>query len=78
VGLHIEMPKRRQRICLEHGLKLDLNELVRQGCIRPGAKSDPHLIRWTKGYTGKEIASGLIIANVEGQGNGWLTILDTT
>jgi hypothetical protein len=68
------MPKPRQRVCLEHGLKLDLNKLLRQGLVRRGARSGPFLIRWSWTYTGEEIASGLITANMEGEYEGWLRI----
>jgi hypothetical protein len=68
------MPKPRQRACLEQGLKFDLNKLIRQGFVRPGAKAGPHIIRWTYTYTGEEIASGLITANMEGIDDGWLRI----
>jgi hypothetical protein len=53
----------RQRVCLESGLKLDLNRLRRQGGVRPGAKVGPNVIRWTNTYTGEETTSGLITAN---------------
>ena len=69
-----EMPRPRQRVCLESGLKLDLNRLRRQGGVRPGAKVGPYVIRWTNTYTGEEIASGLITANMEGQFQGWFRI----
>ena len=54
-----EMPKPRQRACLEQGLKLDLNKLTRQGLMRRGAKVGRRIInRWTYSYTGEEIARG--------------------
>jgi hypothetical protein len=68
------MPRPRQRARLESGLKLDLNRLRRQGGVRPGAKVGPYVIRWTNTYTGEEIASGLITANMEGQFQGWFRI----
>lgn len=68
------MPRPRQRTCLEHGLKLDLNKLARQGLVRRGARSGPFLIRWSWTYTGDEIASGLITANMEREYEGWLRI----
>ncbi len=74
-GPEQQMPRPRQRVCLQAGLKLDLNKLRRQGWLRPGAKVGPHHIRWTYTYTGEEIASGLITANMEGKYGGWLRIL---
>ena len=54
------MPRPRQRACLDQGLKLDLNKLVRQRLVRPGFMTGPNIIRWTYTYTGEEIASGVI------------------
>jgi len=68
------MPRPRQRFCLQDGLKLDLHKLAGQGLIRRGSKLGPHHIRWTYTYTGEEIASGLITANMEGECEGWLRI----
>ena len=67
------MPRPRQRVCLESGLKLDLNKLRRQGLIRPGSKCGV-LIRWTNTYTGEKIANGVITSNMEGAYEGWLRI----
>jgi hypothetical protein len=68
-----EVPRPRQRVCLESGLKLDLNKLRRQGLIRPGSKCGV-VIRWKNTYTGEEIAQGVITSNMEGKYEGWLRI----
>ena len=68
------MPRPRQRACLQHGLKLDLNRLARQGLVKPGAQTGPFTIRWTNTYWQEEIANGLIKANLEGMTEGWLRI----
>lgn len=67
------MPKPRQRVCLESGLKLDLNKLRRPGLVRPGARRGA-VIRWTYTYTGEEIANGVITSIMEGKPEGWLRI----
>ena len=67
------MPKPRQRICLNQGLKLDINKLRRTGLVRPGSRSGPNGIRWSSDYWG-EIASGVITANMEGTYEGWFRI----
>ena len=67
------MPRSRQRVCLESGLKLDLNKLRRQGLLRPDSKCGA-VIRWTHTYTGEEIAEGVITSNIEGKYDGWLRI----
>jgi hypothetical protein len=67
------MPRPRQRICLESGLRLDLNKLRRQGLVCPGVKRGA-VIRWTNTYTGEDIANGVITSNMEGTYEGWLRI----
>jgi hypothetical protein len=68
------MPRHRQRACLESGLKLDLNQLARQGLVRPGVLAGLHFIRWFSTYWEEEIASGLISASMEGEDEGWFRI----
>ena len=58
------MPRQRQRVYLEQGLKLDLNKLRHQRLVRPGLRIGPSLIRWTNTYTGEEIAIGSIMADL--------------
>jgi hypothetical protein len=67
------MSRPRQRVCLENGLKLDLNRLRRNDIVRPGAKTGPIPIRWTSDYWG-EIATAFITSNMEGSYEGWLRI----
>jgi hypothetical protein len=67
------MPKLRQRVCLNQGLKLDINKLRRAGLVHPGLRSGPIGIRWSSSYWG-EIASAVITANLEGKYEGWLRI----
>ena len=67
------MTRPRQRLCLESGLRLDLNKLRRQGPVCPGVKCGA-VIRWTTTYTGEEIANGVITSNMEGTYEGWLRI----
>ena len=68
------MPRNRQRVCLQQGLKLDLNRLVRQGLVNPGAQTGPFVIRWTNTYWQEEIATGWISADMQGPVEGWLRI----
>jgi hypothetical protein len=63
----------RERVCLQDGLKLDLNRLARNGVIRPGANIGSRGIRWTHSYWG-EIATGIISADMSGQKEGWLRV----
>ena len=55
------MPRYRQRVCLEAGQKLDLNRLMRQGCVKPGVYTTFQSM-WTNSYTGEETASANMIA----------------
>ena len=67
------MPRPRQRVCLQDGLKLNLNRLARTGFIQPGANIGARGITWTHSYWG-EVASGLISADMSGKDDGWLRI----
>ena len=67
------MGKSRQRVCLQDGLKLDLNRLAQDGFIRRGANIGIRQIRWTHSYWG-EIASGSISADMSGRDEGWFRI----
>jgi hypothetical protein len=58
------MPKPRQRVCLQHGLKFDINKLARQGLLQPGAKAAPFMFRWTNNYTGETVATALITTHL--------------
>jgi hypothetical protein len=68
------MPRPRERVCLQDGLKLDLNRLAHRGFIRRSAKSGPIGIRWTSAYWDEEIASGIITADMSGTHEGWFRI----
>jgi hypothetical protein len=59
---------------LQDGLKLDLNRLARKGFIRRGARSGPMGIRWYSSYWDRELASGLITADMSGPQEGWLRL----
>ena len=67
------MPRRRRRVCLESGLKLDINNLVRQGSVVPGACSACHMF-WRNSYSGEETASATITANMMSKHEGYLRI----
>ncbi len=68
------MRRPRERVCLQDGLKLNLNRLARNGFIRRGARSGPTGIRWISTYWDEEIASGVITANMSGDHEGWLRL----
>jgi hypothetical protein len=52
------MPRQRDRVCLQDGLKLDLNRLARRGFIKPGANIGLRRITWTHSYWG-DVASAV-------------------
>jgi hypothetical protein len=65
------MPRERLRVCLQDGLKLDLNRLVRRGFVQLGECTGPLPIQWLNSDTGEVRASGLITANLRGHEEGW-------
>lgn len=67
------MPRSRERVCLQDGLKLDLNNLARTNYIQRGALTGLRRITWTHSYWGK-IASGAISADLSGDVVGWFRI----
>src|SRR5262245_35617044 len=69
----MEMPRSRQRICLQEGLKLDINLLARRGLIAPGSTTGLHAIRWVNS-DGEVIASGWTSADTEGDTEGLFCI----
>jgi hypothetical protein len=69
------MPREKQRVRLEDGLKLDLNRLIRQGFGRPGTNPRTDGIRWTCVNTGKEVACGAIHITKDGEDRGCLRIV---
>ena len=60
------MSRPRERVCLQDGLKLDLNRLARKGFVRLGANIGVRGITWTHSYWG-EIATGTISADMSGR-----------
>src|SRR5207248_10802166 len=50
--LELMMPRPRERLCLEGGLKLDLNRLRQQGLVQPGSRTGPTAIHWSDGSIG--------------------------
>ena len=67
------MSRPRERVRLEDGLKLDLNKLIRQKLVRPGSKTGAG-IRWSYRYSGEEIVSGTITADMTGDQRGWFRL----
>lgn len=67
------MSKSRDRVCLQDGLKLDLNRLMRSGFVRPGANIGSRGIQWSHPYWG-HVASGTITADLSGLHGGWFCI----
>src|SRR5947208_15942892 len=67
------MSRPRERVCLQDGLKLDLNRLAREGFVRRGANIRGRGIKWTHSYWG-EIAAGTISADMSGTHEGWFRI----
>src|SRR5437868_4487454 len=67
------MPRPRERVCLQDGLKLDLNRLARKGFVRRGANIGLRGSTWTHSYWG-DVATGVISADMSDNDEGWLRI----
>jgi hypothetical protein len=68
------MPRPRQRVCLEAGLKLDINKLPRRLFrFEPGVVWH-HNICWTERHSGKTVANGVISTQVQSERAGWFRI----
>jgi hypothetical protein len=67
------MARARHRVCLQDGLKLDLNDLARRGFVRFGANIGVRGITWTHSYWG-EVARGIINAEMSDPHDAWLRI----
>jgi hypothetical protein len=63
------MPRIRQRVRLQDGLWLDLNQLLRDGLER-----QDKIVRWTSSRSG-EIAKGSLTMQMEGEDRGYLRIM---
>ncbi len=68
------MPRPRQRVCLEDGLRLDLNKLVREGFWPRWNEPLTVGTRWTSNRRG-ELANALITIQKEGEDQGSLRIV---
>ena len=68
------MSRYRQRICLEAGLKLELYELMRRGCMVPGTWSAFNMC-WTNNYSGQEAASANFTCHMFDKHEGRLCIV---
>src|SRR5215472_9546714 len=67
------MPRPRHRVCLQDGLKLDLNLLARKGFLKFGANIGARSISWSNSHQG-EIASGVISADMTDSMNAWFRV----
>jgi hypothetical protein len=67
------MPRARHRVCLQDGLKLDLNQLARKGFIKFGANIGARRISWSNSHHGA-IASGVVTADMTDPNHAWFRI----
>jgi hypothetical protein len=67
------MPRLRYRVCLQDGLKLDLNRLARQRFIKFGANIGARRISWSNSHQGV-IAGGVISADMSNSEDAWFRI----
>jgi len=67
------MPRPLERCCLQDGLKLDLNRLIRRGHLLRNAFTTAARITWTSSCWGV-VAEGVISASMEGDEAGWFSV----
>jgi hypothetical protein len=67
------MPRSRHRVCLQDGLKLDLNHLARKGFVKFGDNIGAQGISWSNSHQGA-IASGVISADMTDPSHAWFRI----
>ena len=67
------MPRPRCRVCLQDGIKLDLNDLARKGFIKFGANIGARGIVWSSSSE-RQIASCVITADMTAPSRAWLRI----
>ena len=66
------MPRTRSRVCLQDGLRLDLNRLARKGFIKFGTNIGMRGIVWNNPYWGEVV--GIISADMTDPHDSWLGI----
>ena len=64
---------RQHRVCLESGLQLDINDLIRRGYLKPGAAADWARLDW-RNEAGDRIAVAAIRADMRSPANAWLEV----
>src|SRR4029079_19125514 len=67
------MPRRSYRVCLEQGLKLDINQLIRIGVLCTGRRLWAE-VQWPYKYFYDESPSATVSSNLEGTHEGWIRI----
>jgi hypothetical protein len=67
------MPRRRRRVRLEAGLKLDLNQLLRHGLVKVGSKLQT-TIAWPRPDSDDVPVSGLILSDLTYEKRGWMRL----
>jgi len=67
------MSRPRHRVCLQDGLKLDLNHLARKGFIKFGTNIGARGLSWSNSHRG-EIASGVVTADMTDPDHAWVSI----
>src|SRR5262245_27636300 len=67
------MPRLRQRVCLEAGLKIELNGLMRNGCLRPGFLTAFNM-SWRSSYANEQTATAVVEAEMRQRHEGHVRI----
>jgi hypothetical protein len=65
------VPRSRERVRLEDGLKLNLNQLIRQGAVAPGRRARA-IVTWPQPYSGERAASCVLTSDLSHPVRGWM------
>jgi hypothetical protein len=69
------MPRPRKRVCLQDGLKLDLNRLIRDGTVKLGAATSQTIVFWRVGGAPQPVGVAVITADLTDSAAARLRIL---
>jgi hypothetical protein len=65
------MPRSLERVRLEDGLKLNLNELIKLGAVQPGGKAHA-VVTWPGAYSSEPVASCVLKSDLSDGARGWM------
>ncbi len=61
-------------MCLQEGLGLNINRLIRRGFLKRGTVAGPYYLTWSYRYSEERIAAGILTSDLSEPGSGWVRI----